>query len=165
MNTFTFEDFIKIETYKDFDIGFNRRTAKFYIDHHGIPIVSSHSLLEMREGVDNFIKNNENFEPIYICRNLDSCYMERYKVIGINKRGHYIALNKAGDEVTISEINARDIFIVEHDDVVVAYNKIKELNGWLKEKQKQYDLNVKSIMEDTNIESLSSFYQKRLKKA
>lgn len=129
-----------VENYRGWEISFNTDTESFYAesDEHD----QSHakrSYGSAKKYIDDFIKDNLKFEPVWVEKS-GNVYMEprRKKIIGIRKDGKFVYEEK-GRPVTMSEYSENEYYLVDErnkevEEKILGLNqKITELEQQVKE--------------------------------
>ena len=118
---------VKVETYRKFEIFFDpedeifssivRDTSK-YCDNSFFK--ESKSYAAVKKAIDEFIKENNTFNPFFVTLRPDRhCYQEEkrtVKIIGIRKDNRFIAEDKNGNQIQISEYDEKDYIISRPED-------------------------------------------------
>ena len=111
---------IKIETYRGWEIVFDNNKEVFStqtIDYGK----ESKSYAAIKKYIDDFIKDNNSFEPFQVIKKPNrgnKCTV--LKIVGIRKDGLFVNENSKGEKEVISKCDIEDFVIynpIEHDKI------------------------------------------------
>jgi hypothetical protein len=119
---------VEIEIYRGWSISFDTEKETFYChSEQWDKDENKKSFASTRKWIDDFIKENEVFKPIWV-ETKPSIYNpdNRIKLIGIRKDGRFIYENEKGDKKQLSEYNEKDYILYnpENDKYREEANKV-----------------------------------------
>lgn len=137
---------IKIEEYKGWQILFDteRETFLTQSDEYDRQ-ADKKSYSAIKKFIDEFIKENNTFKPIWIDI-LPSSYAtyQKVKLIGIRKDGRFIYENKKGEKKQLSEYNEKDYIVYdpENDKIRSEVKVIQDQIDKLREERKAIESKI-----------------------
>ena len=152
-------DKILIETYRGFEIYFDKSYEKFQCIITEENSKETASYKSIKKFIDDYKKDNQYFKPFWIHKTPNSGYIigsDLLKVIGIRKDGRFIAENKNGEMEQISSYQTTNYMLVDNANEN-AINQLNELNALI---QKQAEENLKKrneIISTMKIVTLEEF--------
>jgi hypothetical protein len=104
---------VEIEIYRGWSISFDTEKETFYChSEQWDKDVNKKSFASTRKWIDDFIKENEVFKPIWVEIKPDTYNIDkRIKLIGIRKDGRFIYENEKGDKKQLSDYNEKDYIL------------------------------------------------------
>ena len=118
---------IQIEEYRGWSISFDTDKESFYChsDNYDRDQIKQ-SYLSTKKWIDDFIKDNEKFKPIWI-EAKPSTYVsyQKIKLIGIRKDGRFIFEDEKGNKKQLSDHQEKDYVLLNPDNY--KYRKEAEL--------------------------------------
>jgi hypothetical protein len=103
----------EIEIYRGWSISFDTKKETFYChSERWDKDENKKSFASTRKWIDDFIKENEVFKPIWVEIKPDAYNIDkRIKLIGIRKDGRFIYENEKGDKKQLSDYNEKDYIL------------------------------------------------------
>jgi hypothetical protein len=104
---------VEIEIYRGWSISFDTEKETFYChSEQWDKDENKKSFASTRKWIDDFIKENEVFKPIWVEIKPDAYNIDkRIKLIGIRKDGRFIYENEKGDKKQLSDYNEKDYIL------------------------------------------------------
>jgi hypothetical protein len=104
---------VEIEIYRGWSISFDTEKETFYChSEQWDKDENKKSFASTRKWIDDFIKENEVFKPIWVEIKPDTYNIDkRIKLIGIRKDGRFIYENEKGDKKQLSDYNEKDYIL------------------------------------------------------
>lgn len=133
---------IEIENYRGWEIYFDTEKETFYAqsDEHARG-ESKKSFAAAKKFIDDFIKDNTEFKPIWVESPPSSWSgKNKIKLIGIRKDKRFIYEGDKGEKEQLPEYNEKDYILVNPDNEPI-YEAIKVLQ----DKQKETALEIKAL--------------------
>lgn len=131
---------IEIENYKGWDISFDTNKEAFYC-HSELYDKDQNktSYSAVKKFIDDFIKDNQKFNPVWIQSKPGSHHGEKkIKLIGIRKDGRFIYENSKGEKKQLSDYNEKDYILYDEkndkflSEADALNNKIEEIRLQIK---------------------------------
>lgn len=113
---------VPIETYRGFEIQFDKNSEKFTYSIDDSDWQSKQSYSACKKSIDDYLKNNSNFKP-FVVRDKDSG--NTIEIIGIRKDGRFI-YEKDGKKEQVGEYSENSYILYNEKDSII-YSTIKEL--------------------------------------
>jgi len=138
---------VLIETYRDFEIYFETDGELFYsisdkLDYQ----MKKQSYASSKASIDEYIKKNLNFKPIWVERNDSYFYNnKKIKLVGIRKDGRFVFENDKGEKGQLSEYDERNYFISNSDNEPV-FKRIEEKEEQIKALTKELEVINKTLI-------------------
>lgn len=122
-----------IENYRGFNIEFDTDYEKFQCVITEDMTKESLSYSAIKKWVDEYKKNNQDFDPFWIEGKPESWKRsEKLKVIGLRKDGRPVAVKEDGTRVQISDYDSSEYMIAKIENIY----KLKALNDLETENEK-----------------------------
>ena len=104
---------VEIEIYRGWSISFDTEKETFYChSEQWDKDKNKNSFASTRKWIDDFIKENEVFKPIWVEIKPDAYNIDKHiKLIGIRKDGRFIYENEKGDKKQLSDYNEKDYIL------------------------------------------------------
>lgn len=104
---------VEIEIYRGWSISFDTEKETFYChSEQWDRDENKKSYSSTKKWIDDFIKENETFKPVWIETKPFSYNPDkRIKLIGIRKEGRFIYENEKGDKKQLSDYNEKDYIL------------------------------------------------------
>lgn len=117
---------VKVQDYRGSVIEFDtdREIFSCFLDDYG---KESKSFTAVKKGIDDFLKDNNTFNPFLIINKPDHYRQGILKVIGIRKDGRFISENEIGQKVQVSESDEKSYIIYNPEIHDTQYAKIAYL--------------------------------------
>lgn len=120
---------VKIETYRRFDIFFDTEAEAFSSIVHEVNKFSDAKVLKesksyaaVKKAIDEYIKENNTFEPFFVRIKPSKHYFDedkrRIKIVGIRKDNRFIAEDRNGKRFQVSEYDEKDYILERTEDVI-----------------------------------------------
>jgi hypothetical protein len=149
---------ILIEKYRGFEINFNPDEEVFHSIINDEDGKRSKSFSAVKKAIDEYIKENENFEPFYVINisNFQREFGEKLKIISIRKDGRFMFENKKKEKEQLSLYHEKKYILYDpkvHDMQLV---KLVFLSIAVDDANKAYS----DYKEEIKGQSLTSFKEK-----
>ncbi len=113
---------VKIEDYRGFEIFFEPEKETFYLCSDSWEDQNTKkSFAACKKYIDDFIKDNNTFSPIWIERlpnNYSNATREKRKLIGIRKDNRFIYEDEKGKKEQMSDYQEKDFVIVNPENEI-----------------------------------------------
>jgi hypothetical protein len=140
---------IEIEEYRGWIISFDTDKETFYCHSESWDRdETKKSFAATKKWIDDFIKDNETFKPVWIERRPDSFgSLMRVKLIGIRKDGRFIYEDKDGNKKQLSDHDMKDFILYDekNDKIRSEAEQINKQIEVLRKKEKEVLSNIKGI--------------------
>ena len=156
---------VLIEKYRGFEINFDNEAEVFVTvmthKERGEYGKESKSYAAVKKAVDDFIKENQTFEPFKVRltpKNYGYSSKPRFiEIIGVRKDGYFIGQNPKGERVHISEYDEND-YILDTPELDAKYAKIAILELEVDEAIKKVS-DAENDIKGITLRSLKEKYQ------
>lgn len=152
---------ITIENYRGFDIEFDTDYEKFQCIVSEDNTKESKSFSAVKKFVDDYKKDNQNFNPFYVVSNPQNrmyCEKERLKIIGIRNDGRFMAETKNGDKKQISDYDLKD-YILEVDSNERYFTLLEQFDAEQKAFNKEHKEKVEKVYNNMQLVTLKEHKQ------
>jgi len=104
-----------IDNHRGWEISFDTELETFYcISDRYDRDETKKSFASIKKFIDDFIKENEIFEPVWVETKPDSYTSDKkIKLIGIRKDGRFIYENSKGEKQQLSDYNEKDYILYD----------------------------------------------------
>lgn len=104
-----------IDNYRGWEISFDTELETFYcISDRYDRDETKKSFASIKKFIDDFIRENEVFEPVWVEAKPDSYTSDKkIKLIGIRKDGRFIYENSNGEKQQLSDYNEKDYILYD----------------------------------------------------
>lgn len=140
---------VQIEIYRGWSISFDTEKEIFYCHSDGYDRdESKKSFAATRRFIDDFIKENETFKPLWIEANPNMyASYKKIKLIGIRKDGRFIYEDGKGDKKQLSDYSEKDYILYneENDIYRIEAEKLEERIEELREQKKSILAKIKGM--------------------
>jgi hypothetical protein len=120
---------VEIEIYRGWSISFDTEKETFYChSEQWDKDENKKSFASTRKWIDDFIKENEVFKPIWIETKPKAYHEKKIKLIGIRKDGRFIYEDAKGEKKQLSDYNEKDYILYneENEKYKIEASKIDE---------------------------------------
>ena len=125
---------VQIEIYRGWSISFDTEKETFYC-HSGQHDKDENkkSFASIRKWIDDFIKENEVFKPIWVETKLKAYGEIKIKLIGIRKDGRFIYEDAKGEKKQLSDYDEKDYILYDEsneqykEEAEILYNEMEAL--------------------------------------
>lgn len=130
-----------IEVYRGWDISFDTENQTFivYSNYYDEEQVGKKSYEACKKYIDDFIKANDTFKPIVVCKPPSAYYsLDKKTLTGIRRDGIFIYNGDKGKKKTLSKYDEDDYFIYQPwmEDVFAEMTEIGKKMTALKDQKK-----------------------------
>ncbi len=97
---------VKIEDYRGFEIMFDTDNERFWAKTDDGAWHQKQSFAAAKKYVDDFIKDNEKFEPFFVIKKPELFHVSdnmRMKIVGIRKDGAFVSENRKKEKEQVSK--------------------------------------------------------------
>ncbi len=141
---------IHIEEYRGWDIYFNTQTEEFYtISNEYEKQVNKKSFSAAKKYVDDFIKDNINFERVTV---VDRSGRE-IDLIGVRKDGAFMCIENGGEPKQFSKYDESSFF-VKHETHSLVFEQVREIEKEKKRLDKQIQELRDGLIKTTTVSEL-----------
>ncbi len=108
----------EIEIYRGWSISFDTEKETFYCySEQWDKDENKKSFASTKKWIDDFIKENEVFKPIWVEGKLKHFSLkEKIKIIGIRKDGRFIYENAKGEKTQMSDFSEKDYILYDEEN-------------------------------------------------
>ena len=108
---------VEIEIYRGWSISFDTEKETFYChSEQWDKDENKKSFASTRKWIDDFIKENEVFKPIWVETKPKAYGEKKIKLIGIRKDGRFIYEDAKGEKKQISDYNEKDYILYDEEN-------------------------------------------------
>lgn len=151
---------ILIETYRRFDIKFDTEYEKFQCIVTEENTKESSSFAAVKKFVDDYKKENQNFNPFFVEQAATKRYMyskkDTLKIIGIRKDGRFVAEKENGEKVQISDYDLKNYMLVKPENKKIL-KQLEELKAKEEKQTKENNEARAKIISTLNIITLEEY--------
>ena len=151
---------ILIETYRGFDIKFDTEYEKFQCIVTEENTKESSSFAAVKKFVDDYKKENQNFNPFFVEQTATTRYMyskkDTLKIIGIRKDGRFVAEKENGEKVQISDYDLKNYMLVKPENKKIL-KQLEELKAKEEKQTRENNEARAKIISTLNIITLEEY--------
>lgn len=139
---------VEIEVYRGWSISFNTEKEAFYCHSEEYDKdETKKSFSATKKWIDDFIKENSAFKPIWVESKPNSYSEKKIKLIGIRKDGRFVYENSKGEKKQLADYEEKDyiIFNDENDKFRLEASEINKQIESLRLKRKEVLDNIKGV--------------------
>ncbi len=141
---------IQIDQYRGWSISFDTEKETFYChSDQWDKDMNKNSFSSVKKWIDDFIKDNEVFKPVWIVAIPTSYFFSKGKVklIGIRKDGRFIYENDKGEKKQLSEYKEKDFILYDeaNEKYTINANEIQRQIESLELQKKEVLKNVTGV--------------------
>lgn len=150
---------VEIEKYRGHVIFFQTVTGNFTCLIAEDMAKDSKSFKAVKKGIDDYLKDNQNFKEFMLEPNPNVCCSGgALKIIGVRKDGRFVSQNEKGEKGQVSDYDLRN-YMLQKDENIPLMNEIKSCIDEAEEFRKlnsQKRKEIESKLEIVTLEEVKS---------